>query len=1644
MFAKPMGAVAIFSVFIGSGVLQAVPDAFYAPDFVPVWLVDESDTESYGSPTYSTNAPPGDPAARDDDYYFAGVYPAPVGSVASNEPIAGFERELRESDPVQRIHFNLDADTAATGTLFRLRVRFDGHDTDLGELLTLSFNDVPVLQQRILERTPEFSASFSAAAVNAVTNENVVTLAVTPVHETITGPGGTNVTPSTASRADLDYVALDAAVYALDDNDGDGVPNGWEDAYLMDRDTAGDAASDLDGDTLSALAEYRRDTNPTLPDSDGDGIPDADEAVGATDPADRDTDGDTLPDGVETESSPVLRDTDGDGLPDPLELRLGFDPAASNTVPAVYGRTVGLNFSSAWSPVADIGQTAVAGLVPQAYWNTSGPQKYYYPVGNLLGLTNAAGEATPIAAYWRSRYSRTYGRDDDPNGLLFASSLEPYQSAGERIFVELKNIPYARYDLVVYLAAASSSTTGKVHLAGVADSERFFLKGAHPPYTAFTAVTSTTETAAQTGNYVRYTDLAATDVMIVGESVSRARYTGIAALQIIDNTVDADADGVTDTEEFISGRDPFRDEELLDSDGDGVSDLDEISGGTDPRLADSDGDGLDDGEERAHGTNPLSWDSDGDGIYDHVELTRVIPTSPSRADTDGDGVNDDAEIAGRSDPDDDTVIPVADTDPVYDAGSQSWEWVVGPLFLVWDHTQPVAADEDTVLRLAKYVEGGSGPYVHMGLRSYYGKITRLGLSHRDLFSRSSGGHLWNASSTDIAAECGFSGAGSQDVSYPLTFTWRATRNTNDPDRWTVEWTCRNVALATNPVTVYHYAYDRAMAQTTSLVDGTTSWDPTQIKADDPFKAYLGSWSILDDRDHDDIPDAVEVAAGLDPDDPADARLDRDGDGLINLREYVLGTRIDRADTDGDGVDDGKELGYSDPLDRSSTPAGERPGAPTEDLNGNGIADAWEAVSGVHGLDGAADGDGDGFTNAEEVRAGTHHGDGGSYPWISIAHSNGSARVEWQQAAYRTYRVWESFGLPEWRLHHAFTALGDGPASLPATPTNRAFYRYDVGVGDADSDGVSDWTEGVFLRSDAGLGPGASNTTRSVRADYVRQNGDSLSGDYVAYLEKLADAEDGGTNSPISEVNASRFLIQATFGPTPESIREVQARGYEGWIDNQFTKPPSRMRPYVTAAILDAEGPELRSDYHYDEQSDLSREVSHHNFSTAFALAAMTGEDQLRQRMALALSEILVISRQDREETEAIAQYYDIFVEHAFGNYRDILSAVSLHSCMGRYLSHIGNQKADPSIPRFPDENYAREVMQLFTIGLWMLNPDGSRVLDAENEPVPTYGNREIEQMARVFTGLWFHVPTWKRGGTSSDYLEPMRMFPDYHDFGRKELLRGVVIPARAPSVANGLQDIEDALDHLFLHPNTPVYISRLLIQFFVTSNPSPGYVRRVQDVFADNGQGVRGDLGAVAKAILLDVEARNPWAAGQRPVEHYGKMREPLVRIMHLGRTFNAVAGAEDGFSWWLTESDDVFEDTGQEPLYAPSVFNFFTPVFQAQGAVRDLGLVSPEFELLNSYTAIAAPNLLWELVTDSFWPNGRSPLDLSSLEALSDRPELLVDRLNLLVCGGTMRPETRRVILEAVGGDDMLGNQKAALALYLAAVSPEGAMQVR
>ncbi len=541
------------------------------------------------------------------------------------------------------------------------------------------------------------------------------------------------------------------------------------------------------------------------------------------------------------------------------------------------------------------------------------------------------------------------------------------------------------------------------------------------------------------------------------------------------------------------------------------------------------------------------------------------------------------------------------------------------------------------------------------------------------------------------------------------------------------------------------------------------------------------------------------------------------------------------------------------------------------------------------------------------------------------------------------------------------------------------------------------------------------------------------------------------SSGITPAEAARFLAQATFGPTERDIAEVQADGFRTWIRKQWGKPASSHYQFVADLNLPA-----------DQTWQLYR-------MQAWMTHATTGADQLRQRVAWALSQIWVISDVNAEidaRTLATAAYYDLLAEHASGNYRELMEAVTLNQLMGHYLSMFQNQRPDPANGIRADENYAREIMQLFTIGLVELNPDGTPMLDAGGQPIPTYDQSDIMNLARVFTGWtrngWDVAPTdgvcsWWEFVYDGDKTGLLPMEPcevtspdvpssyNFHDTDAKVLFNSVNFPAGQ----NARQDLAQALDVLFNHPNVGPFIGKQLIQRLVTSNPTPAYVQRVAAVFDDNGEGVRGDLAAVVEAILLDEEARN----GHLTLPNtFGKLREPLIRQIHLWRAFGGQPVRYSEFS------DNRPERTyAQAPLRSPSVFNFYRPDYSPRGPVNDAGLVAPEFQILTASYATSTANRFWDLIwrqwqgqpaTEINWQTGVA-LDLAPLFPLAADVNALLDHLDLLLMSGQMSSGMRTILANYLDGipqsgtnGDPDGARRVTEAIYLIMTSPEYAVQ--
>lgn len=534
--------------------------------------------------------------------------------------------------------------------------------------------------------------------------------------------------------------------------------------------------------------------------------------------------------------------------------------------------------------------------------------------------------------------------------------------------------------------------------------------------------------------------------------------------------------------------------------------------------------------------------------------------------------------------------------------------------------------------------------------------------------------------------------------------------------------------------------------------------------------------------------------------------------------------------------------------------------------------------------------------------------------------------------------------------------------------------------------------------------------------------------------------------PATRAEAARFLTQATFGPTEADIDQLMAIGYAAWIDEQLALPASSYRAQWDAAdaVIKARTPNA---------SAGAAEVYE-----AWWTQAITARDQLRQRWVFALSQVFVISLVDTtvgEQPRAAAAWLDMLASRGFGNYRELIEDVSRFPLMGAYLSHLRNQRADTRTGRVPDENYAREVMQLFSIGVTTLDEAGRAGSEASYTPA------DISGLARVFTGYSWSCPDWpdnncfSRGtaNNTSDvdrWFKPMLGYPQYHSGEEKRFL-GTVVAAQA--LPNPEVSLKAAMDTLAAHGNVGPFLGKQLIQRLVTSNPSEAYVTAVSRAFANNGAGVRGDMKAVLKAILMHPEAR-------QTNDRAGKLREPVLRLSALLRAFPHTS--ETGV-WKIGNTENASTSLGQTVLRAPSVFNFYRPGYAAPGsAMAAAGLVAPELQITHETTTAGYVNYIRDVVAQgagSNAPSGRRDIqaNFSAELALADKPAELVDRVTAKLVPAAVPATLKTEIVAAVTSVTIPtlaanGSNQAAvdtakrtrlnIALLLTLVSPEFLVQ--
>ncbi|MGK0184271.1 MAG: hypothetical protein ACI9R3_000037 [Verrucomicrobiales bacterium] len=1492
---------------------------------------------------------------------------------------------------------------------------------------------------------------------------------------------------------------FDIRAVATVDSDGDGLDDFKETFYFGDL-SAG-SVDDGDSDTLTNAEELTAGTDPTLADTDGDGATDSRElGVLGSDPNNADSDGDGAIDGIEDAlgSNPLLANTDGDAFADGEEAYLGTDPADIARFPGSYTGVPVAVMQYAQEFASPDGTTEFPD--GSRIDNVSGSSGRVVAGALELGATPgraridyilpAFGDA-PVGGFratFRFKFTSLIGAEGFTVGLTPAAVS---QGLGFVFDANSADATPQGYRITVDGAPLAGGTVesplpddGAWHQAEISWS---------PATGASLAIDSTS-----VFDNVAVPGFAPCKVDRFTFSTTYTR--SAPSLQIDDIDIvtpadrsDTDADGLLDVWEVAYFGD-LSATAGANGDGDALTNAQEFAASTSPQSSDTDEDGLMDHVETGTGvfvsatntgTDPLAPDTDGDGLGDGREvrvITGSVATDPNRFDTDGDGDSDNREIKLGHSPVDASDAPDSFATPFYSHFDRSWRWRIDNVRMRWDRNSalptPNEAGEDLIWELASvFVNETDLRDAWMTLRYINGNYGFFAVTDANILTSPSNNSFSmgeQLTAADLNRLAGFSGFGSSDVSDRLSFdlrwiscgsqsTWGGSLDilNQDTDRSIVSRRSRNW-IASDPIengSGLWISRHREVEISTIIQSAGIE----VIKSTQPLAPA--------DRDNDGMPDDFELANGFNPDLPTDGELDDDSDGLTNVEEAILGTLPKTADSDLDGWSDLYELkrGY-DPLNPQSSPLFSTftiPAIPT-DLNGNGLDDLWETGIGNYGLNGIGDEDQDRISNAAELAQGTdpfdpRSGTRGQAPVsIQLTDLDQGPGLIWNAVPGADYDVLTSADLQTWNSVATLMTDQAGPLSFVLsdgiTANERSLYftvEATTGGGggtppvDTDGDGINDASEWLL-----GTDPLQANSSRQSETG---AGNTILFGDYLSFLDRIGRGSGTAVNpssisASVTQTQAARLLEQATFGATFAEIERVRSLGIESWVDDQITVQPMTLHEPVIAALWQDFLFGLREEPFYNK-SIFGLEGN--NATIPFMRAATQAGDQLRQRVAFALSQIAVVSRRDdrlERVPQGICNYYDVLVRNALGNYEDLLVEIALHPVMGLYLSHIGNQKATPAINQFPDENFAREVMQLMSIGLWELNPDGSQILDVDGEPIASYTNETIIELARVMTGLWYADLEWGDGGSSDfHFLKTMEMHADRHDFDAKILfpdrqLPGrplVSLPAREATSENGINEIRDAMRLLAEHPNTPPFVSRQLIQFLVTANPSPAYIERVQNVFVNDGAGVRGDLGAVVKAVLMDEEARSPIYAIGSPTN--GKMKEPVLRLTAAARAFNL--GRYDKLGWFETTS--FANAARQVPTFSFSVFNFFRPDYQAPGPIRDGGLVSPTFQIVDSHSSVALPNYFWD-----FFKNGMQvdisrsnrqflPLDFSDHFILANDPEALADRFNLLFCSGRMSANTRKTIVLAVESLPLTDpNTRVIMAAYLTLMSPEAAVQ--
>ena len=733
--------------------------------FTTLWSlgIQNNTPEEFSPENGVSNASPGSASVLDDDYYFAGIYPAPILTVAASEPLVNFERTVSSGDPTRRIHFNLSAAQATPA----LRIRFSTHllwggwwnsTTNSGGV---GFGDHPLqvrLNNVLLSSTTISSADTLIVTANAGPGGNFTPLVGSNVLE-ITRFGGTS----------NGWVAFDEFTFeinptALVDTDADGLPQWWEEENGLNVAVA-DGSQDPDRDGSTNLQEFNRATNPHLADTDGDGLPDGAEI--STNPRVADTDGDGLLDGEETSSNPLVTDTDGDGAPDAWEVRTGYPPNNVSSSPPTFSSAIGIHFVSDYNALSKLGSLEVTGVVPQMRWNNTRPLPgWSYPSGTTAdiasplsgAIVNAIGSATPVTLSWSTEYSTYFnGNGGSSNQRLLDGFL--YVASDTPASVTLSSIPYSTYDVLVYVGSYYDGARGYARLNDAPASDRYFQSKSTKPTATFLEPIVSDPVRPWAGNFIRFRNVTGASCNVKVHRVG-SYGVGFHAIQIVDSTVDGNGNGLPDWWELMYQITPTT---PADADGDGLTNAQEFAKNTNPRLADTDGDGLSDLVETNTGTyvsptntgsNPLLADTDGDGISDGKEVA-TIPnvTNPNATNP--------AEFVLAS-------LPVKQP--------SSFTWEMNNLQLIWDHGRGHFSngmyEDSTLMWLTIRNSAFPDSYAFgVSLRTVGDRLTYyLYSNHNGGFSASNAPTSdiydadWGTSPPDLRSALGFSGVGAVDIS----------------------------------------------------------------------------------------------------------------------------------------------------------------------------------------------------------------------------------------------------------------------------------------------------------------------------------------------------------------------------------------------------------------------------------------------------------------------------------------------------------------------------------------------------------------------------------------------------------------------------------------------------------------------------------------------------------------------------------------------------------------------------------------------------------------------------------------------------------------------------------------------------------------